>query len=148
MRTKILPPTYLLAALIAMAALHFLLPLAKMIATPYNYLGIAAIVAGVGISSWASCLFNRADTTVKPFEESRSLVTEGPYRVSRHPMYLGMAVALAGAAVVLGTVTPALVVVPYVLVTDRIFIVDEEKMMEETFGDAYRDYRKRVRRWL
>ena len=73
-------------------------------------------------------------------------MTDGPFRFSRHPMYLGMVLVLIGVAVALGTVGPALVVVPLYCVLAR-FIAVEERAMAETFGDACQEYRSRARRW-
>ncbi len=143
----ILPPTYFLVAILLMVGLHFLLPIRQVVVAPYRYLGIALILAGVAVNFWSSNLFDKAKTTVKPFEQSSDLVTEGPFRFSRHPMYVGMVVLLAGLAVLLGSVTPVLVIPPFAWIVKR-FADVEEKAMEETFGDAYRQYSKRVRRWV
>jgi len=76
------------------------------------------------------------------------LVQDGPYRFSRHPMYLGMAVLLIGVWLLLGTLTPAVVVPAFVCIMELRFIRAEEASMEQTFGADYRDYRKKVRRWI
>lgn len=85
---------------------------------------------------------------MKPFEESSALVTHGVFRISRNPMYLGMTLMLLGIALFLGSVTPFLVVIALPVIFDRVFISPEERMLEETFGDQFREYRKRVRRWI
>lgn len=147
-RKSLMPPTYFFAAILVMVGLHFLLPIVKLVPNPYNYIGGVFLLAGIVVNIWCSKLFEGAKTTIKPYEQSSSLVTGGPYRFSRHPMYLGMAVSLAGLAILLGTVTPMLIVPLFIAVADRVFMVVEEKAMEETFGDTCRDYRKRVRRWI
>ena len=146
-RKRIMPPTCLVTAVLIMVALHFLLPVAKIVPWPYRYLGVPLLTAGVVLNVWSDQIFKKAKTTVKPFERSSRLVTEGPYRFSRHPMYLGMVVILIGLGVLLGSVAPWVVVPAFVLVAAK-FMSVEEKAMEETFGQAYRDYRRRVRRWL
>jgi len=146
-RKRILPPTYFLIALVLMAALHLLIPIRSLVAWPYRALGLLPVALGLWLSSWASNLFRKADTTVKPFEPSSRLVTHGPFRFSRHPMYLGMALVPLGLAVVFGTLTPWLPAVALFIVFDR-FAVIEERGMESAFGQAYRAYRRRVRRWL
>ena len=72
---------------------------------------------------------------------------EGPYRISRHPIYLGMAMILIAVAVLAGSVTPLLVVPLFVGIMATWFVPAEEKMLEETFGQEYLDYKKRVRCW-
>lgn len=146
-RKRIMPPTWLVAAVLVMVALHFLLPVAKIVPWPYRCLGVPLLAAGAVLNVWSDQMFKKAKTTVKPFERSSRLITEGPYRFSRHPMYLGMVLILVGLGVVLGSVSPWVVVPAFVCVAVR-FVAVEEKAMEETFGQAYRDYRKRVRRWL
>ena len=146
-RKQILPPTWLLASILIMLALHFLLPVRKVIPSPYRYLGILPTIIGFLLNIWSDQIFKKANTTVKPFEQSGRLVAQGPYRFSRHPMYLGMILILAGLAVLLGTIMPVIVVLAFFGVC-RKYIRIEEKAMEETFGNAYLEYKKRVRRWI
>jgi len=143
-----LPPTYLYGALALILALHFLAPGAVLTKSPWRFLGAAPLAAGAVLNIWSSRLFEREGTTVKPFRESRALVVRGPYRISRHPMYLGMVLVLAGLAAILGTLSPVFVVIAFIAALELRFIRVEERMLEERFGDEYREYRKRVRRWI
>lgn len=148
MPKKILPPVYFLAALVLMVALHFLLPLAQIVPAPYRYLGAAPIVAGLLVNLWADGCFKRFQTTIKPFQESSHLVETGPYRYSRNPMYVGLVLMLLGAFLLLGSLGPIVILPAFVwLITTR-FIAVEEQMLATRFGDAYRQYQARVRRWL
>ena len=142
------PPVFLLAAVVLMIGLHFLLPARQVIPSPYRYGGLVPIVAGFVVVLWAARIFERTGTTIKPFETSSALVVRGPYRVSRNPIYLGMVVALAGLAVLIGSVTPFLVVPAFAYLIDRRFIRAEEEQLDRTFGSQYGAYRARVRRWL
>jgi protein-S-isoprenylcysteine O-methyltransferase Ste14 len=92
--------------------------------------------------------FKKHSTTVKPFEESTELVTSGVFSITRNPMYLGMTLILLGIATMLGSATAFLVVPLLAVLLDRIFISPEEEMLDETFGQQFRQYRGRVRRWL
>jgi len=131
-----------------MAGLHFFLPERRWLSPPATYAGGLVILVGIVLLVVSSKLFERTGTTIKPFEESSALVVDGPFRLSRHPMYLGMVVVLLGCATLLGTVWPLLVIPVFVwLITSR-FIVHEERMMEQVFGDEYRAYRERTRRWI
>ena len=147
-RTKVLPPAYLVAALAAMVALHFLLPVAQIFASPRRYLGGLPIAAGVVLNVWADRYFKRFQTTVKPFEESSDLIEAGPYRFSRNPMYLGLLLILIGAAVALGSLGPVIVVPAMAWLITTKFVVIEERMLDARFGDRYRSYKTRVRCWL
>jgi protein-S-isoprenylcysteine O-methyltransferase Ste14 len=147
-RKQVLPPTYFWGSVLLMFGLHYLVPVRKLIGAPYSYLGVIPLLIGLMVNVWCSEQFKRVKTTVKPFEQSSHLVTEGPYRFSRHPMYVGMALALIGLAVLLGTTVQVVVIPIFVWVMGKKFIAAEEKALEETFGEAYRQYSKRVRRWV
>ncbi len=147
-RRPLLPPTYLLICLVSMVALHLLCPVKKLVWPPYTYFGALLIAAGLVVSIWANHLFDKAKTTVQPFEQSSRLIIRGPYRFSRHPMYLGLVVLLIGVVLLLGTVTPVVPVVAFVWVITKKFVVVEERALEQTFGDDYLAYKKRVRCWI
>ena len=113
-RKQILPPTYFLVSILFMGALRLFLPIRKVIVSPYNYFGILPILIGAVVNMWCSSFYNKVKTTVKPFEPSSYLVTEGLYRFSRHPMYVGMVLILVGLAVLLGTIGPVLVIPAFI----------------------------------
>lgn len=148
MKKKQQPPTYLLAATFLAAALHFLLPLQQLLVLPWRLVGLVPLVMGIGLNLVADQIFKKHGTTVKPFEESSALVTSGIFGITRNPMYLGMSLILLGIALLMGSATPFAVVVVLSILLDRMFITPEEAMLEKTFGDEFREYRKRVRRWI
>ena len=139
---------YLLIAVLLMSGLNYFTPLRTILAAPITYLGIGLIILGFLIVIWPAASFGRAGTPIKPFEESTYLVTDGMYRVTRNPMYLGMVVVLLGVAVLFGTASPFLLVPVFGWIIQTKFVAFEEVLMEETFGDEYIEYKKRVRRWL
>ncbi|MGA2489143.1 MAG: methyltransferase [Anaerolineales bacterium] len=96
-KIKVLPPTYFYLSLIAMIVLHYLFPVMRIIPSPWNAIGVIFLVAGIVLSLIGDHVFHQAGTTIKPFEESANLVTEGVFRLSRNPMYLGFVLLLAGA---------------------------------------------------
>lgn len=111
-------------------------------------LGWVAIFFGLAILLTANGLFRKAETDVRPWKRSSALVTEGVYRWTRNPMYLGMALTYAGVALVLHSLVALLLLVPLIIVLEREVIEAEEAYMEARFGDAYRDYKANVRRWI
>lgn len=147
-KKKLLPPAYVLASIVLMAALHFIAPAARLIPSPWNFLGVILLAVGIVINIVADRAFKRAGTTVKPFQESTSLITTGVYRFSRNPMYLGLVLVVLGIAVITGSLTPLAVVPILALLLDRNFIVPEERMLEERFEAAWLEYKKDVRRWM
>jgi len=147
-RKPVLPPTYLWTAVIVMVALHFVLPAAKIIPFPWQLIGVLPLALGAALNIIADRAFRVSKTTVKPFRESAALITDGVYRISRHPMYLGFVLMLLGLAILLGSLTPLWVVPIFAIVMDRVFIVVEERMLAEKFGQAWLDYKAEVRRWV
>ncbi|MFL7807607.1 MAG: methyltransferase family protein [Anaerolineae bacterium] len=144
----VLPPTYLLVALILMALLHFLIPVVKFVPVPWNLLGILPLAAGIALNLLADRDFHQAETTVKPFENSSALVTTGVFRISRNPMYLGYMLILLGVGLLLRSLVPLVVIPVFGYLMARVFIRTEERMLQETFGPAWDAYAKRVRRWI
>ena len=143
-----IPPVFFLLALLAAAALHKLAPVKQLINEPWNFAGLLFIAAGLAIVIVSAGAFARAGTPIRPFEETTTLVTHGCYRFTRNPMYLGMLLVLLGVDVLLGSVTPFIVLPFFMLVIQYRFIVHEEAMLEQKFGDKYREFKARVRRWL
>ncbi len=144
----LVPPVYLLVSLLLMAFFHHIAPLAQIIVAPYRYAGIVLMGLGIGLILWAAILFRRAGTDVRPFKPSTALVAKGPYTFTRNPMYLGMTGVLLGAAILMGSITPFVVIPAFMAVITERFILGEEQKMERAFGSHYLAYKERVRRWL
>jgi protein-S-isoprenylcysteine O-methyltransferase Ste14 len=134
--------------MIVMVALHFVVPVKRIIPFPWDLLGLIPLVLGIALNIIADKAFRDAKTTVKPFQESAALITDGVYRISRHPMYLGFVLILFGLAVLLGSLTPFIIIPIFAIVMDQVFIVVEERMLAEKFGQAWLDYKAKVRRWV
>ncbi len=147
-RKKILPPLWLLISIITAVILHFIFPVAEVIAFPWNLTGIAFLVLGIWLNLRADRLFKKHNTTVKPFAEATFLIYKGPFKFTRNPMYLGFLLILAGIAILLGSLSAFAGSVIFFTVSHLHFIPVEEKMLEEKFQDKFRDYKKKVRRWL
>ncbi len=147
-RIKVLPPIGLLIAILAMTALHFVLPVAYRIPSPWNLLGLLPLVMGIALNIIADNLFRKVGTAIQPGKESTLLVTNGPFRLSRNPMYLGFVLILTGVAILLGSLMPFLVVPVFVVWIDRTFIPMEERMLADQFEAAWLAYRKKTRRWI
>jgi protein-S-isoprenylcysteine O-methyltransferase Ste14 len=145
---KLLPPVYLYIAIALIAILHGLIPGPQIMPSPWRYLGVVPVVLGAVLNILADRAFKRCDTTVKPFEESAFLVTEGAFRFSRNPMYAGFALLLVGLVMLLGSAVPWIVVIGFPFVMQAHFIQVEESMLEARFGADWLAYKRRVRRWL
>lgn len=148
MSRKILPPTYCFIFLVIAIALHLTYPIASVLPPPYNLFGLALVIAGIWIMVWADGLFKKSNTDVKPFDRPAVLVTDGPFRISRHPMYLGFVGLLLGVAMLLGSLIAFIAPVAMLVTLATLFIPFEEDMCQAVFGEAYSDYKKRVRKWF
>jgi protein-S-isoprenylcysteine O-methyltransferase Ste14 len=104
--------------------------------------------AGVTLAIWSLGLFRRSRTTTIPGELSSQLVTVGPYRRSRNPMYVALTLAYLGEAGMLAQVWPVLLLPLILIYLHRSVIPVEEARLRERFGDRYDQYRAAVRRWL
>jgi len=145
---KILPPTLVLFCLLGMLILHWALPLAAIINIVLVAVGLGFVAFGLAIAFAAEGQFGRAGTEVNTFGQPTKLVTDGWFKYSRNPMYLSFALILMGAWIALGSLSPVLGVLVYVLITDRWYIAQEEKRLTATFGKEYASYQIRTRRWL
>lgn len=149
---RIFPPGVPLLAILAGVALDRLWPLdlAPFLPPPLRLgLGwgiVAAAVLGLGI--WPAVLFRRGGQSPTPWTRTPRLETRGPYRLTRNPMYLHLVLICCGVGIVLanGWVLLLTPVVGWVL--QRWAILPEEEYLERKFGDEYRAYKRRVRRWL
>lgn len=110
--------------------------------------GVLLSVGGIGWMLWAGWHFRLADTTIRLAGTPNVLVDEGPYRYGRNPMYLGITVAIAGAALALGSPLLALAAVLFVTIVAQVHVPFEEQRLRQTFGGWYSDYAASVRRWL
>jgi protein-S-isoprenylcysteine O-methyltransferase Ste14 len=137
-------------------AVHLLVGLGLDALWPAPFLGsvvqwllaVLLIAPAVILALWCLLLFRRAGTAVEPWHPSTVLVTGGPYRFSRNPIYLAMVVAFAGLACAIDSLWLLALLPVLVLGLDRGVICREEPYLARRFGTAYRDYCDRLRRWL
>jgi len=104
--------------------------------------------AGVAIAVWGQVLFRKAHTTTVPGQTSSRLITSGPYRFSRNPMYVGLVLAYLGEAGMLQQVWPVTLLPFVVAYLNWIVIPVEEARLRDAFGAVYDRYVASVRRWL
>jgi protein-S-isoprenylcysteine O-methyltransferase Ste14 len=144
---KIHPPILVAILLAAGLVLHFILPEARDTGW-HQVLGLVLVAGGVGLSCFAAAVFAARDTTKNPYGEPSVFVAQPPYTFTRNPMYLGMAVALLGFAVFFDSIVMLLGPAVFYAAIDTIVIPHEEASMLAHFGEQYREYQSRVRRWL
>lgn len=145
---RLVPPVWFLLALGLAIVLHRELPVVQLISAPWHWLGLLCLVPAALLGARGARALTSRKTTLNPYGEPTALVTDGPYRISRNPLYLSLALVLTGVAWFMGSLTPFLVVPAFMAVITALFIRREEAALAAAFGDSYRDYCGRVRRWL
>lgn len=145
---KIHPPILLLIHLILVFALDWLLPLSNSIPKFLEWTGYGLVLAGLGLAFRAMQQFRKVHTTLDPHGSVSAVVTDGPYRISRNPIYLGLLCSLIGIPLVLENCWGAIMSPVFVLTMNQLVIKHEEAYLEEKFKDVYISYKSRVRRWL
>jgi len=148
MKLKIMPPTYFILFLVFSTLLHFIFPIKKIIWPPYTYFGCLLIVIGIILNIWADNIVKKVKTSTKPYKIPSKLVIKGPFKISRHPMYLGMTSILFGVAFLYGTLITFIFPILFLILIEILFVPTEEKNMEKNFGKKYLEYKKKVRRWI
>ena len=143
------PPLLFLSALLLGLVLDYLLPLPLALPSLVRAVpGGLLILAGLALAVAGIRGFTQAGTPVPTNEPSRALVTSGIHGRSRNPIYLGLFALYLGIGVALGSLWILLLVLPLAAVIRYGVVAREEAYLERCFGDAYRSYKGRVRRWL
>jgi protein-S-isoprenylcysteine O-methyltransferase Ste14 len=142
------PPLIYIGGLAIGYGLEALLPSASVPSALEWSVGSALIVAGLALARSFFTALRRAHTPVDPYKATTTLVTSGPYRLSRNPGYLGMALAYVGIAILTGALWTLVALVPTLILIDRGVIAREERYLERKFGEQYLAYKARTRRWL
>lgn len=126
------------------------LPIIELISTPWNKLGFLFVIIGLSYDGLSLIQFFRAHTTMNPIhpENTHNLVTTGMYRFTRNPMYIGLLSLLTGWAIWLGSLSPFIMLPIFIVIMTRQQIIPEEKILEQKFGQAYKNYKNEVNRWL
>ncbi len=127
--------------------LHRLLGLSRL-PLAVRLAGLPLTAAGLGLGGWFIWTMRRAGTPVDPYEAPTALVTEGPFRHTRNPAYVGLTLTYAGLSMLAGSLWSLLLLPGVLLAVDRGVIQREERYLEKQFGSDYRQYQLRVRRWL
>jgi protein-S-isoprenylcysteine O-methyltransferase Ste14 len=137
------------AILIALPVLfHYLVPIIILVPEPYSYLGVLVMLLGLALMTWAAMLFREVGTSFQLRGDSSSLVTSGPFRLSRNPIYLGMLIWLIGLAMLLGSLIAFVFPAIFFMLANFYVIPLEERNMEQVFRRQFVEYKQHVRRWL
>jgi protein-S-isoprenylcysteine O-methyltransferase Ste14 len=143
-----LPPMLFLGALAVGLLLHLFWPVHPFSAEPARVAGAILVIASCLVGFWAERSMHRAGTNIRPDRPVTALVTDGPYRFTRNPLYLCCTGIYLGLTLLVNALGP-LLVLPFLLALLHWGVIRREEVyLEGKFGERYRAYRARVRRWL
>lgn len=145
---RLLPPLLLVIIWVAMIGLAFVLPLNENFPLLLQWFGGLASIVGILIAFFGAKTFRRIGTNIKTFDMPQMLVTTGLFAWSRNPMYLGFAICVLGGALALGSIAALVIAIVFCSILDRWYVQFEEAVMLKVFGEDYRAYCAKVRRWL
>jgi len=144
----ILPPLLMVLALILVLVLHHFWPLPVGARGLTIALGAILVVLGIGSAAWGRVTLAKGGTNVNPLKPTIAIVTSGPFRFTRNPLYVGVVILFVGLSLLIGTWWGFVVLIPVVLTLHHGVILNEESYLERKFGDSYRSYKTSVRRYL
>ena len=148
MKTKIPPPILALVMIVLIYLSSFFIE-----STTFNYQGslsVLVLILGLACAIPSFKLFARYKTTISPLKPSdaTALVTEGMYRYSRNPMYLGLLLLTIASTIWFGTGFGIMENILFIFLIHLLQIIPEEEALLEIFGEEYEEYKKNVRRWI
>lgn len=149
-RRVIPPPLYFLACLLAGSVVQYLRPVPL---GPYSFqlgawVGIVTLAIAGMLGGWALLEMTRHHTPVEPWRTPIRLVTSGPFRLSRNPLYLTLTTVIVALSIMANSAWLLATGVVLLLLLDRFVVQREEAVLEHVFGSEYVSYKSRVRRWV
>jgi len=143
----VFPPLLFGGTLVVGLVLQWLWPIHLFPSIP-RWIGGAFAAASAVLAIWGATTMRRAGTNINPHAPTLAIVQGGPFRFSRNPLYLSLALFYVGVSLMLNAAWPMILLVPVLVVAQRGIIYREERYLDAKFGDEYRRYRQRVRRWI
>ena len=144
----VLPPLLYAGALVVMFMLRWFW---QMPITTHAFLlwpGLGLIVLGIGIGVWGRRMLLLAGTNVNPLRPTTAIVTSGPYRFTRNPLYCGLTLVFCGVTLACNTWWGFVVLLPLVLIMHFGVVLREERYLKQKFGETYQQYCTQVRRYF
>ncbi|MDB2477614.1 isoprenylcysteine carboxylmethyltransferase family protein [Alphaproteobacteria bacterium] len=145
---KIYPPLMVLFGILAQLLIGYVAPVRPILNETWQYIGVGLMLFGFTLIFLVARSFRTNETTIIPDGRPSTLMENGLFAYSRNPIYLSMTIFLLGTALAVGQIWALAIVPVFVLLVRQIWIVKEEESLEAEFGQIYRNYKMRVRRWL
>jgi protein-S-isoprenylcysteine O-methyltransferase Ste14 len=147
-RVVVFPPILFGAALAVGFLLNWLWPVHPLPAVGARVLGVLLLVASGVLAVWAERTMHGAGTNVRPDKPTLTIVTTGPFRYSRNPLYIASTGFVMAVTLFFNALWPLVLLVPVLVVVRYGVVGREERYLEAKFGDSYRAYKAQVRRWI
>jgi protein-S-isoprenylcysteine O-methyltransferase Ste14 len=142
------PPLLYGGVFVAVLLLRWFQPIPIAARTIALWSGVALVVLGVGILIWGRGALQAAATNLDPVRPTTAIVTSGPFRFSRNPLYVSLTLLYVGLTLAVDTWWGIVLLIPLLVVMHRGVVLREERYLERKFGETYRHYRSGVRRYL
>jgi protein-S-isoprenylcysteine O-methyltransferase Ste14 len=139
-----IPPVWAAGVALAQGFVAWVLPGARYDALFADWL---CVVLGFGLVFWSAYWFWQKKTSIEPGDTPKALIIEGPFRINRNPIYTGMVLILLGWGLWLGALTAIVLAFALIPILTRRFILPEEKMLRDVFGEEAEAYIAKSRRW-
>jgi protein-S-isoprenylcysteine O-methyltransferase Ste14 len=144
----VFPPLLFGGTLVLGLVLHWIRPVPALPTLVARVLGLLILVLSGLLARSAEAAMKRAGTNIPPNQPTLAIVTDGPFRFTRNPLYLATAGLYVGIALLVNALCPLVLLLPMLVILDWGVVRCEERYLEAKFGDSYRDYRAWVRRWV
>jgi protein-S-isoprenylcysteine O-methyltransferase Ste14 len=145
------PPLLFLGAFMLGCLLSLIIPVGPRLASPNGSalaVGLTFVALGFLLAAFSARALHHAGTEVVPGRPATTLVTTGPYRITRNPIYIGMTLVYFGLALVMTSIWVLLLLTPALMILQKGVVMQEETYLKRRFGTAYRRYQAHVPRWL
>ena len=145
------PPFLFLGALALGCLLSLIIPIGPRLASPNGSalaVGLTFVALGFALAGFSARAFHRAGTEIVPGRTASALVTTGPYKITRNPIYIGMMLVYFGLSIVMTSVWVLLLLIPVLMILQQSVVMPEEAYLKRRFGAAYSKYQAHVPRWL
>ena len=142
------PPLIYGVAFIVGWLIHRAFPVPVLPETLARWIGVVFVLVSIPVAITAFRAMIRSQTSFDPRKPTTAIVTEGPFRYSRNPLYVSLTLLYLGVALLINALWIVLLVAPVLVAMQRGVIAREEAYLERKFGDEYLSYKTRVRRWI
>ena len=143
-----LPPLLYGGAFIVVLVLRWFWPMRIVADSGLLWAGLGLVAIGVALASWGRRTMKAAGTNINPSLPATALVASGPFRYSRNPLYVALTIVFLGLTLAVNTWWGVVVLIPLLAIMHRGVVRREERYLEQKFGESYRQYRSKVRRYV